>query len=559
MELYELKTEYRTNPIGIDNSTPRLSWKIKSDRRNMYQKTYQIYVYADEDCMQEIWNSGVINSNQSQRVLLDGIKLSSMQRVYWKVEASISNGTEEETAVSELAFFEMGLLRENDWKCQWIEPQNQEDYFHYQPAPIMRKEFEIRKGLKEARIYQTAHGLYEFWMNGKRGTQEKFKPGFTSYQCRLQYQVYDVLDLLQEGKNVWAVSLGDGWWRGTLGGSSRNNWGYKLQFFGQIVLTYEDGSVEYIISDDAFKCSYGAIRECDIRAGEVYDSSLEPENWKMPGFDDSQWNPVLCVNSRYCEKNILIASASLPVLEKECFEAKPFRDVAGNLVLDFGQNIAGYVRMKLRGCKPGQKIVLQHGEDIKDGTFSMQNLLGEMFENNAFQRVEYICSGKEEEIYCPTFAVFGFRYVKLDGYDGEILQGDFQAIAVYSALEETGDFSCSNPLINQLVKNSRWSQKSNYLDVPTDCPTRERSPWTGDSQVYCRTATDFMNVYPFFEKWMQEFTADQLASGKLKSTIPSGSKNVEENERVKSAFFESISGKEELSMTDYMILNMYQS
>lgn len=559
MIITELKTEYRVNPVGIDNPRPRLSWKIKSGYPNMMQTSYQILAYLDENETHLIWASGVVEDGSSQRVLWDGPGLKSMQTVFWKVRVTISNGTMEEQAESEVSFFEMGLLKEEDWHCDWIEPLDQDDYFHYQPAPLMRRDFWVRRGLKKARIYQTAHGLYEFWINGRLGTDEKFKPGFTSYQSRLQYQSYDISDYLTEGQNIWAISLGDGWWRGTLGGSSRNNWGYKLQFWGQIVLTYEDGSVEYVCSNDKFRCSYGGIRACDLRAGEVYDSLQEPRGWKNVGFDDTLWKPVKKAEDMYCSKNMLIASASVPVLEKEQFEAKPFRDAAGELVLDFGQNIAGYVKMRLRGCEKGQKVILQHGEDIKDGLFSMQNLMGDMFENESFQRIEYICSGEPEETYCPTFAVFGFRYVKVTGYDGEIRPGDFEAVAVYSALEETGDFTCSNPLLNQLVKNSRWSQKGNYLDVPTDCPTRERSPWTGDSQVYCRTAADFMNVYPFFEKWMQEFNCDQLKSGKLKSTIPSGSKNLEENERAKAAFFESIAGKEDLSMTDYMVLQMYQS
>ncbi|MBT2293476.1 family 78 glycoside hydrolase catalytic domain, partial [Paenibacillus albidus] len=557
MIIDDLKVEYRKNPIGIDGAAPRFSWKIQSDYNNMIQTSYQILAYADEATNSLVWDSGIVESSQSQQVRWAGAELKSMERVFWKVKAEIQNESIKENSESELAFFEMGLLKEKDWHCDWIEPLEQSDYMNFQPAPILRREFSVKPGLRSAKIYQTAHGLYEFWINGKQGTDEKFKPGFTCYQSRTQYQVYDITEYLLEGQNIWSVALGDGWWRGTLGGSSRNNWGYKLQFLGQIVLTYEDSAVEYVCSDTQFKYSYGGIRVCDLRAGEVFDTEKEPLGWKEIGFDDSTWKQVVKTEDMYCVKDNLIASKSVPVLEKEEFEAKPFYDAAGELVLDFGQNIAGYVRMKLRGCKKGQKIVLQHGEDIKDGKFSMENLMAEMFVEERFQIIEYICSGDEEEIYCPTFAVFGFRYVKVTGYDGEIMPGDFVAVAVYSALEETGDFVCSNPLINQLVKNSRWSQKGNYLDVPTDCPTRERSPWTGDSQVYCRTAADFMNVYPFFEKWMQDFNFDQLKNGKFKNTIPSGSRNLEENKRAKAAFFESIAGKEDLSMTDYMILKMY--
>ncbi len=504
MRIYDLKTEYRREPIGLDAANPRFSWKLESDKKNVVQSSYQILAYADEGGKSVLWDSGVVGSDKSQHVRWEGPELNSAKRVYWKVRITADG----ESAESEMTYFEMGLLREEDWHAKWIEPEGEIDFQAFQPAPYLRKTFRVREGLRSARIYQTAHGLYDFWINGKQGTEEKFKPGFTSYSGRIQYQAYDITELLLPGENVWSVILGDGWWRGTIGGMSRNNWGYKLHFLGQIILAYEDGSREYVCSDESFKAVTGGILVCDMKAGETFCAEKEPEGWKKAGFNDHEWKSVHVAKGQFCQNELLVPSRSVPVVEKERFSCKTFRDAEGSLILDFGQNIAGYVKMRLRNCKRGQEVVLVHGEDIKDGAFSVENLFAEMFTEERFQQVRYVAEGEAEEIYCPTFSVFGFRYVKVAGYEEEIKPGDFVAVAVYSDLEETGDFSCSNPLVNQLVKNSRWSQKGNYLDVPTDCPTRERSPWTGDSQVYCRTAADFMNVYPFFEKWMQDFNLD---------------------------------------------------
>lgn len=554
MQIYDLKTEYRKNPIGIDMKHPRLSWKIRSEKRNVVQTAYRILAYGDENEEELIWDSGIVQNGDSQRVCWAGPDLTSEQRVYWKVRVSAG----EEKAESEFAFFEMGLLSADDWKAEWIEPEGDIDYYSFQPAPYLRKSFYVKKGLKKARIYQTAHGLYEFWLNGSCGTDEKFKPGYTSYTKRIQYQTYDITSLLKPGENVWSVALGDGWWRGIIGGTSRNNWGYRLHLYGQIILTYEDGSREYVITDEKFRTSYGAVRMADMKAGEIFQADLEPVGWKEPGFDDTSWKNVHLADRTLFGDAELIPSRSVPVREKETFIPKIFTDAEGNTVLDFGQNIAGYVKVKFHDLKKGQQIRLLHGEDIKDGVFSIENLGGDVFMKERFQQIDYIAKGGETTEYCPLFSVFGFRYVKVSGYDGDILPEDFTAVAVYSDLEETGDFECSNPLINQLVSNSRWSQKGNYLEVPTDCPTRERSPWTGDSQVYCRTAADFMNVYPFFEKWMLDFNCDQLKSGKLRSLVPYGSRNAEENRRAKERFFKSLEGKTEYSVTDQMMLMMYQ-
>lgn len=366
-------------------------------------------------------------------------------------------------------------------------------------VPVFRRGFEIKAGLQSASLRLTAHGIYEAELNGKPVTENKFTPGLTSYYFRIQVQEYDVSSLLVNGNNEFRVNVGDGWWRWN------NNFGYTLALWGKLTLTYADGSVETIATDERFEVGSGPVVKTDLQKGETYDARIQPHVWQPA---------ALCTEHIEGE---LIETQGVPVREKGRFPGKPLRDSAGNLVIDFGQNIAGYVKMSLRNTRPGQVVHLKHGEALDlDGKFSTANCDGGMAE---FQEITYICKGAETETYTPHFAVFGFRYALVEGIE----DADFEAIAVYSDMEETGDFRCSNKLINKLVENARWSQKGNFLDVPVDCPTRERNAWTGDAMIYCRTAAYFMNVLPFFKKWLVDQTIEQYDSGKVGITFPSTS------------------------------------
>ena len=519
LRIYDLRTEYLTDPVGVDAIHPRFSWKLESDSQGVLQESYRILAKTGGEL---IWDSGVVESEENLRVRYEGKRLESRQCVTWSVQVTAVDEKEQaEEAESQPALFEMGLLKKEDWEADWIEPEMEVDQEAKKMAPYLRKEFEVKAGLVNARIYQTAHGLYECWLNGICPAEEKFKPGLTSYYHRIQYQTADITGSLTEGCNCWAVMLGDGWWRGTTGGTVKNNFGYKLHYFGQIELIYEDGSREIVASDEGFRHSSGALLASDMMMGDLYDARLEPEGWKQAGFDDNRWEAVHLTDEHADAE--LIPCRGVPVHEKEKFLPIEFTDKNGKRILDFGQNIAGYVRMKLKGTKPGQRVRLIHGEDIRDGCFTQANIRQTSIKTDAFQEITYICKGAENEEYCPLFSVFGFRYVCLEGYDRELERGDFTAVAVYSDMPETGDFTCSHALINKLVENSRWSQKGNFLDVPVDCPTRERNAWTGDNQIYVRTAADFMDVYAFYEKWLQDQTIEQYSSGKVGITFPSTS------------------------------------
>lgn len=514
LKVLNLRTEYLKNPLGLDVKVPRLSWKLISDEKNVMQKTFQIQASSNEDFNELLWDSGKIESDQSQRVLYAGPELKSMERVYWRVKVW---SKQEESEFSQPAYFEMGLLNASDWTAKWIEPEDDIDIDAYKPAPYIRKEFTVKKGLVSARAYMTAKGLYSFYVNGRQGTDNLFTPGFTSYYKRLQYQAYDITNLLQQGVNALGVILGDGWWRGSTGAMDiKNNFGYKLSFLGQLVLNYDDGSQETIVSDDTFKTSYGPIAKSDMKAGEIFDARINISGWNKPGFDDSSWRNLRVIDNGF---DNLISTRSVPVKRKERFQPEILKTPNGETVLDFGQNIFGWVEMKVQG-EAGTEVILIHGETLdNNGNFTLNNLAlhGALQD---FQEVHYILNGKGVENYNPLFAIFGFRYVLLKNYPGEAKAENFTAVAIYSDMEETGYFSCSNSMINKLVSNSKWSQKSNFMEVPMDCPTRERAGWTADAQLYCRTASNFMNVYPFFEKWMADVAVEQFVNGSIGSTVP---------------------------------------
>lgn len=513
MEVYDLRIEHLAAPNAVDALQPRFSWKLKSERAGVLQQSYHIHVVSGDELL---WDSGVVESDECRFVRYGGKPLESRQKVTWQVQVTARDGAGNVlTAQRQKASFTMGLLHDSDWQAKWVTAG--EDGPGRRKSAYLRREFTVKPGLVEARIYQTAHGLYESFLNGVSTDEDKFKPGLTSYYYRIQYQTYDVTALLHPGENVWNVTIADGWWRGSTGGTIANNFGRTLDFFGQLELTYADGTTEIIATDERFETACGPLLASDMMMGDVYDARRSPTDWRPVRLTTG--DPVRSgVNAK------LIASRSVPVREMERLEGKPFRDASGALVLDFGQNIAGNVRMILRNTKSGQEVKLTHGETLDhDGCFTVENVNKTSLPVEAFQEVSYRCRGGEWEAYQPSFSIFGFRYVKVEGYEGEIRPGDFTAVAIYSDMEQTGDFRCSHPLINKLVENARWSQKGNFMDVPVDCPTRERNAWTGDAQVFVRTACTLMDGHAFYEKWLQDQTLEQFDSGKVGITFPSTS------------------------------------
>ncbi|MEM6320174.1 MAG: glycoside hydrolase family 78 protein, partial [Bacteroidota bacterium] len=361
--------------------------------------------------------------------------------------------------------------------------------------------------------YVTSLGLYQLFLNGKKVSQDLFTPGYTSYHKRLQYQTYDVTKMLQKNNTIGAI-VGDGWYRGFLGWKrKRSYYGDQLALLIQLEIEYTNGRRETIITDNNWKVGYGPILESDIYNGEIYDAQLERTNWANNGFDDSEWAEVgILVHP----KDMLVASPSPPVKAIQTIEPIDLMTTPkGEIVLDLGQNIVGWVQMKVQGER-GHQVTLQFAEALdKEGNFYTTNLRA------AKATDTYILKGKGAEVFEPHFTFHGFRYVKVDNYPGKLTKDKITGVVIHSDIQPTGTFTCSDTLINRLQQNIQWSQKDNFLDIPTDCPQRnERVGWTGDAQVFSPTAAFNFGVAGFFTKWLKDLAADQFPNGAVPNVIP---------------------------------------
>jgi alpha-L-rhamnosidase len=510
----QLRCEYKVDPLGIDVRQPRLSWQLAAEGRGVVQSAYQVRVAESLSGLAAgpVWDSDRVTSDRSIHVVYEGPPLVSGRRYYWQVRVWDGNGTV--SAWSAPAFWEMGLLDAPDWRASWIGPAWEEDPTTPQPAPMLRATFTVEGEVRAARAYVTSLGLYEVELNGRRVGDQLFTPGWTSYDTRLQYQTYDVTDLLQPGANAVGAILADGWYRGYLTWDMRRNvYGDRLALLFQLQITYADGRVQIVGSDASWKAATGPILMADLYNGERYDARLERPGWSRADYDDRAWTGVRLIEHR---KDILIAPAGPPVRAiEEITPVAVLRTPAGETVFDMGQNMVGRVRIKVRGAA-GTTVTLRHAEVLdRDGNLYTDNL------RRAEQAVRYTLRGGADEVYEPRFSFQGFRYVAVEGLPGTPTPETLTGVVIHSDMPPTGSFATSSPLLNQLQHNIAWGQKGNFLDVPTDCPQRdERLGWTGDAQVFARTAAFNMDVAGFFTKWLGDLAADQKPNGAIPFVIP---------------------------------------
>ncbi len=482
-----LRTEYLREPLGIDIQKPRLMWNCEG---GVKQTAYQVRC--------EQWDSGKVASSSMQTLYPHA--LSSRENVTWQVR--LWNENDEPSDWSK-ATFEMGLLNAADWKASWITGNYKVDKKQRYPVDCFRKVFTAPANA--ARLYITACGLYAVTINGKRVGNFVLAPGHTDYRKRISYQTYDVTDLLIPGENTMEIWLADGWYRGSTGA-----WGLKNQYGAEtkVIAQLEVEGKPILLTDDTWDWSNdGPIRFADNQDGEVYNAN------DIPGY----------YGKAKVTKHTVIPTASnnVPVVERERFTPTVITTPSGKTVLDFGQNIAGFLEFTLQ-AKAGQRVFLRFGELLDEqGEFTQKNIqCTNKHITTPLQQVIYTCrEGKNH--YKTRFAVFGFQYALLET-DAAWKPEDFTAIAVYSDLEQTGFFESSNPLLNQFVKNTVWSSKGNFLDVPTDCPTRERHGWTGDSQIFFDTASYLFDYAAFAKKHLNDIYDWQKKDGNLPQIAPAG-------------------------------------
>ncbi len=491
MKIYDFRIEYQKNPRGIAVKKPRFSWKIESARADTVQKSYYLQVIREG---RAVWDSTKVESGDSVLIPYDGEELGEESRYQVKLVIENNHGEMAEAYTD----FETGLFDPGSFHAKMITHDFPEEET---ACPIFYRHFETEKTVRRAWVYLTAHGVYEARLNGKRIGSDHMAPGWTSYQKRLQYQQYDITELLQE-KNEIAVTVGNGWYKGIFGFDLRpDRYGTRVELFAEIHIVYEDGTREVVATDKNWKVRTGEIRYSEIYMGETINT-------------DTQEIREGTVSETEFDRSVLTAQENEPVRITQRIPAQRcFVTPKGERLVDFGQNITGLAEVKIKGQR-GQKIVVRHAETLdKDGNFYPDTL------RSAKSTDTYICNG-EEQVFLPHFTFHGFRYICVEGIDAPKPEM-FTACVMHSDMEKTGDFWCSDPKVNQLQSNISWSQRDNFLDIPTDCPQRdERLGWTGDAQIFSWTASYLRNTARFFSKWMRDVAADSSLEKGVPHVVP---------------------------------------
>lgn len=522
--LKELRINNQINPVGIERFE-EIGWKLVSDQKNIRQKTYEIQISKEDTFSQIIYNSGEVKSDQSVHIRFKTGEIPVQSAAMYYIRVRVTAGNGERTDWKKGCFI-TAFLHNREWKAAFISPEKESDWDKSR-GYYLRKEIQTSKKVKQAFVFVTALGLYHFYINGNRIGEDEFTPGWTSYRHHLLYQSYDVTNYIKEGTNMLGAHLGAGWYKGDMGSArTRNHYGKQNAFSCQIEVQYEDGEHAVFVTDSSWVSTESPILYSEIYDGEIYDARKEIDGWSEAGNKEGEWQRT---EEIYFPVETLHAQSGCKVRKKERVPAKRlFQTPQGDWVVDFGQNMAGWIEFYAEG-KDGDKIELNCFETLdKEGNVYLDNL------RTAKATVTYICrDGKN--IFHPNFSFQGFQYAKITSYPGILKPASFTAYALHSDMEQTGQFCCSNPDINQLHHNILWGMKSNFLDVPTDCPQRdERLGWTGDAQIFCRAASYLMDTDLFFSKWLTDVAAEQTQEGGIPHVVP----DVWSGKNVKGKIFE---------------------
>ena len=520
-KLQQLQCEYQTNPMGIDVAFPRFSWIINAAERGVSQSAYRIVVSETQREADSktggMWDSGTIESSNTVNIEYQGAPLQSNRKYFWRV-CAIVNGKEE---WSNTASFHVGLLKQSDWKAQWI--NTKEDLLN--ESPLFRKAFSIDKKVSEAYVYVATAGFYELQLNGKKVGDHVLEPSITDYRKTILYSVYDITSQLQKGKNAFGLMLGNAAYNLTKRVGERYTWsdgGERLgnpKFMLQLHIKYNDGSEETVISDNSWKYTQGPITFNNIYGGEDYDARMEVENWSVATLDDSAWNEAVAAEApggvlRWQAVPIRVTQSIEPVAATN---PKP-----GVYIFDLGQNMAGWWRIELSG-NAGQTIRVRGAESLDGKAPKTPEATDTLIINRRTGGIwtDYTLKGSEVEVYEPRFFYSGFRYVVVTTNDNEALASlKVTGQVVRSDIAFNGSWSSSNPLLDKIHKAGVWAQMSNLVGYPTDCPHREKGAYTGDGQVIAETSMHDFHIAPFYMKWLNDMRDAQEPDGRIPNTAP---------------------------------------
>jgi alpha-L-rhamnosidase len=499
-EAVNLKLNYLDSPMGVDEIF-QVGWQLRSNRRGVFQKNYRLQI-AGSDFETPVYDSGEVESSDSAHItLLEDITLRSVTVYKIRVKVTAEDGDVSHWCESS---FVTALMDNSEWHAEFITLETEHDKNDARSS-CYKKAVEIDKPLKSAYLLSTALGLYHVYINGEKAGDDQMAPGWTSYNKHLLYQLNDVKTMLKHGTNDLTGFINAGWYKGKMGFVGlRNHYGSRAAFACELHLEYEDGTRTIVRTDSSWQGAWGPALLSDIYDGETYDARLEGKE---------EWRKVSVVEF---DASVLTAQAGCRVRVHERLPVKELITTPqGDTVLDFGQNLTGWVEFRVQG-KSGDEARLQCFEVLDSaGNVYLDNL------RSAKQTVRYICKDDSPAEYHPFFTFQGFRYVKVVSWPGNIGVEAFTACVVHSDMPPTGSFTCSNPLLNQLQHNILWGMKGNFLDVPTDCPQRdERLGWTGDTQIFSRTACFLMDTYTFYRKWLRDLAADQTIEGGVPHVVP---------------------------------------
>ena len=518
IKVTNLRCELLTNPQGIDCAAPRLSWEIASDGRDVQQTAYCLLVASSLEKLNagegDLWDSKTVKSNASVNVNYGGKTLESRDVCYWKVKVTTNRGSSE---WSQPASWSMALLNPSDWQAKWtgLDKSFKNDVLEGKTrlaARYLRKEFDVPQNPVNATLYISGLGFYKLYINGKTIGNQEFAPTPTDYSKVVKYNTFDVTSELSQGINAIAATLGNGRYFSMRQPGVRH-FGFPKMIL-QLELTYADGSKQVVVSDDSWKVTAdGPIRANNEFDGEEYDATLEMPGWNMAGFDDSKWLQAELVQEpggkleTQLNRNMKIMETIHPVA---ITQPKP-----GMYILDMGQNMVGWVSMKVTG-KAGDKVKLRFAEVLNDdGVLYLDNIRGALVSD------VYTLKGSETEIFEPVFTYHGFRFVEITGYPGTPDINDFEGKVLYDEMEVTGQFETSDETINQIYKNAYWGIRGNYRGMPTDCPQRdERMGWLGDRAVGSHGESFVFGINNLYAKWLDDIAQAQRENGSIPDVAP---------------------------------------